>query len=69
MVRWMRGVGGMFEMCMCLARGVVGGERFGFYQYRGTCLCLGFSCVGGVSGEWVMCLGQCLVGPGIRILC
>ena len=25
-VRWMRGVGGVCEMCMCLARGGVGGE-------------------------------------------
>ena len=25
-VRGMRGVGGVYEMCMCLARGGVGGE-------------------------------------------
>ena len=25
-VRGMRGVGGIFEMCMCLVRGCVGGE-------------------------------------------
>ena len=25
-VRWMRGVGGVCEMCMCLARSGVGGE-------------------------------------------
>ena len=26
MVRWLIAVGGVCEMCMCLARGVVGGE-------------------------------------------
>ena len=28
-VRGMRGVGGVCEMCMCLARGDVGGDRGG----------------------------------------
>ena len=57
-VRGMRRVSGVCEMCMCLARGVVGGEwveriGFGLYQTWGVlavCLCLG---CGGVGGEWV----------------
>ena len=30
-VRGIRGVDGVCEMCMCLARGGVGGEGFGLY--------------------------------------
>ena len=51
-VRGMRGVGGVCEMCMCLARGDVGGEwmrglDLGFTNPVGTggvldvCLCFG----------------------------
>ena len=64
-VRGMRGVGGVCEMCMCLARGGVGGEGgewmrvlgLGFTNPVGTgevlavCLCLGSGGVGGVGGE------------------
>ena len=63
-VLWMRGVGEVCEMCMCLARGGVGvevgewmrGLGLGFTNpvrtggVLGVCLCL--SC-GGVGGEWV----------------
>ena len=59
-----RGVGGVCSMCMCLARGCVGGEGgewmrelgLGFIYTVGTwgvldmCLCFGS---GGVGGEWV----------------
>ena len=50
-----RGVGGVCDMCMCLARG--GG--LGFTNPLGTggaldmCLCFGCGGVGGVGGEWV----------------
>ena len=61
------GVGGVCDMCMCLARGGVGGEGgewmrelgLGFTNPRGTggvldmCLCFGCGGVGGVGGEWV----------------
>ena len=59
-----RGVGGVCDMCMCLARGGVGGEGgewmrelgFGFTNTVGTGgvldMCLCFGC-GGVGGEWV----------------
>ena len=43
-----RGIGGVCEMCMCLARGRergVGGERIG----------LGFTKPGGTWGKWDMC--------------
>ena len=64
-----RGVGGVCDMCMCLARGGVGGERMrelglGFTNPVGTGgvldMCLCFSCggVGGVGGEWVGGLDQ-----------
>ena len=68
-----RGVGGVCDMCMCLARGGVGGEGgewmrelgLSIYQScgdRGGVLdmCLCFSCggVGGVGGEWVGGLDQ-----------
>ena len=77
-VRGMRGVGGVCEMCMCLARRGVGGEE-GEWM-RGLCLgstnpvgtgrlldvrlCLGCGGVGGVSGEWVGGLDQRLEGLG-----
>ena len=63
-----RGVGGVCDMCMCLclARGGVGGEGgewmrelgLGFTNPVGTggvldmCLCFGCGGVGGVGGEW-----------------
>ena len=62
-VLWMRGGGGVCEMCMCLARGGVGGESgkwmiglgLGFTNPVGTWgvldVCLCFGC-GGVGGEW-----------------
>ena len=67
-----RGVGGVCDMCMCLARGGVGGEGgewmrelgLGFTNPVGTwgvldvCLCFGCGGVGGVGGEWVGCLDQ-----------
>ena len=60
----MRGVGGVCEMYMYLARGGVGGERCEWKRGLGlgftnpvetggvldVCLCLG---CGGVGGEWV----------------
>ena len=63
-VRGVRGVGGMCEMGMCLARGrvgIVGGEwlrglSFGIINPVGTggvwdmCMCLGCGGVGGVGG-------------------
>ena len=67
-----RGVGGVCDMCMCLARGGVGGEGgewmrelgLGFTNPVGTggvldvCLCFGCGGVGGVGGEWVGGLDQ-----------
>ena len=64
-----RGVGGV---CMCLARGGVGGEGgewmrelglgvtnpAGTVGVLGMCLCFGCGCVGGVGGEWVGGLDQ-----------
>ena len=65
-VLWMRGVGEVCEMCMCLARGGVGvGSAWmrrlglGFTNPVRTgrvfdeCLCLGCGGVGVVGGEWV----------------
>ena len=64
-----RGVGGVCDMCMCLARGGVGGEGgdwmrelgLGFANPVGTGgvldMCLCFGC-GGVGGEWVGGLDQ-----------
>ena len=51
-VRGMRGVGGVYEMCMCLARDVVGGEgdeRIGFGLYQS---CGNRGSVGRVFGLW-----------------
>ena len=70
-----RGVGGVCDTCMCLARGWVGGEwvtglGLGFTNSGGTCgkwnMCPCFGCggVGGVGGEWVGGLGQGLGGWG-----
>ena len=64
-----RGVGGVCYMCLCLARGGMGGEGgewlrelgLGFTNPVGTggvfgmCLCYG---CGGVGGEWVRGLDQ-----------
>ena len=68
-----RGVGGVCDMCMCLARGGVGGEwmrelGLGFTNPRGTGgvldMCLCFGC-GGVGGEWAWTR----VGSGVVVLC
>ena len=69
-VRGMRGVGGVCEMCMCLAQGCVGGEGRGEWMIglvldftnpveRGGVLdmCLYLGC-GGVGGELLVDLGQ-----------
>ena len=67
-----RGVGGVCDMSMCLARGGVGGEGgewmrelgLGFTNPVGKggvldmCLCFGCGGVGGVGGEWVGGLDQ-----------
>ena len=67
-----RGGGGGCDMCMCLARGCVGGEGgesmrelgLGFNNLVGTwgvldmCLCFGCGGVGGVGGECVGGLDQ-----------
>ena len=64
-----RGVGGVCAMCMCLARGSVGGEGVEWMRELGLdftnpvrtggvldeCLCFGY---GGVGGEWVGGLDQ-----------
>ena len=74
-VRGMRGVGGVYEMCMCLARGGVGGEGLrglglGITNPVGTggvldvCLCTGCGGVCGVGGEWVGGLDQDMEGWG-----
>ena len=72
-MRGLRGVGGVCEMGMCLARGGVGGGGewmrglgLGFTNYVGTeevlnvCLCFGCGGVGvgGVGWEWVGGLDQ-----------
>ena len=44
-----RGVSGVYNMCMCLGRGGVGGECV-------TGLGLGFANSGGTWGKWDMCL-------------
>ena len=70
-----RGVGGVCDMCMCLARGGVGGEwmremGLGFTNPAGTGgvldMCLCFGC-GGVGGEWVGAWTR--VGSGGVVLC
>ena len=72
-VRGMRGVGEVYEMCICLARGCVGEEGGEWMRGLGlgftnpvitrevlvVCLCLG---CGGVGGEWVGCLDKGLEG-------
>ena len=70
-----RGVGGVCDMCMCLARGGVGGEggewMREFTNPLGTggvldmCLCFGCGGVGGVGGEWA----RTRVGSGGGVLC
>ena len=75
-VRGMRGVGGVCEMGMCLARGGVDGEGgewmrglgLGFTNPVGAggvldvCLCFGCGGMGGVGGELVVGLDQGLAG-------
>ena len=54
-----RGVGGVCDMCICLARGGVGGEGGEWMRELGTggvldmCLCFGCGGVGGIGGERV----------------
>ena len=73
-----RGVGGVCHMCMCLARGGVGGEGLRELGLRFTnplgtggvldmCLCFGCGGVGGVCGEWVGAWTR--VGSGGVVLC
>ena len=76
-----RGVGGVCDMCMCLAWGGVGGEGsklmielgLGSTNPVGTggvldmCLCFGCGGVGGVGGEWVGVWTR--VGSGGVVLC
>ena len=78
MVRGMRGVGRVFEMCMCLAGDGVGREEgewmrglgMGFTNPVGTggvldvCLCFGCGGVCAVGGEWVGGVNQGLEGWG-----
>ena len=73
-----RCVGGVCGMCMCLARGGVGGGGcewvpglgLGFTNSGGTgekwdmCLCFGCGGVGGVGGEWLDGSGLGLRGWG-----
>ena len=75
-VRGMRGVGEVCEMCMCLAQGGVCGEGVEWMRGLGlgftnpvrtggmldVCLYLGGGGVGGVGGEWVWDLDQGLEG-------
>ena len=72
------GVGGVCDMCMCLARDGVGGVGcewltglgLGFLNSEGTwakwdmCLCFGCGGVGGVGGECGGGFGQGLGGWG-----
>ena len=74
----MRGVGEVCEMCMCLARGGMGGEAGEWMIGLGlgctnpvrtggvldVCRCLSCGGVGGVGGEWVRGLDQGLEGWG-----
>ena len=66
-VTCLREVGGVCDMCMCLARGGVGGEGGEWMRELGLvftnplgtggvldmCLCFGCGGVGGVGGEWI----------------
>ena len=70
LVRGMTRVGGVCEICMCFARGGMGGEGvsgFGLYQSCGkggvldVSLCLSCGSVGGVGRVWVGGRG---IGPG-----
>ena len=51
-VHGMRGIGGVCEMCMCLARGVVGGERGEWMRGLG----LGFNNHVGTGGVLDVCV-------------
>ena len=80
-----RGVGGVCDMCMCLARGGVGGEGDEWMRVLGlgftnpvetggvldVSLCFGYGGVGGLGGEWVEGLDQGLEGRGyyVRVSC
>ena len=82
-VRGMRGVGEVCKMCMCMARGGVGGERCEWMRELGlgftnpvstggvfhVCLCLDCRGVDGVCGEWVGGLDQGLEGWVVLCLC
>ena len=84
-VREMRGVGGVSEMGMCLARGAVGGEGEGGEWIRGlglgftnpvgteevldVCLCFGCSGVGGVGRKWVGVWTRVWRGGVVLFLC
>ena len=75
-MRGMRGVGRVCEMCMCLDRGGVGGDggewirglglgfinRVGTWSVLEVCLCFGCGGVDGVGGELVGGLNQGLEG-------
>ena len=58
-VRGMRGIGGVCEMCMCLARGGVGRERGEWMRGLG----LGFTNPVGTGGMLDVC--QCLDCSGV----
>ena len=78
-----RGVGGVCDICMCLARGGVDGEGvsgrenwvwalpilWGQGLVLDMCLCFGCGSVGGVGGEWVRGLDQGLEGGVVLCLC
>ena len=78
-----RGVDGVFDMCMCLAWGGVGGEGSEWIRELGLgstnpvgtggvfdmCLCFGCGGVGGVGGEWVGGLDQGRERGGWCYLC
>ena len=72
-MRVLRGVGGVCDMCMCLARGFgewATGLGLGFSNSGGTwgkwdmCLCFGCGGVSGIGGEWVGGMDQGLGGWG-----
>ena len=56
-----RGVGGVCDMCMCLARGGVGGVRGEWVTELG----LGFTNSGGTWGKWDMYLSFGCGGVGV----